>query len=136
MSGVDEQRQIVANAITFVKNYYAKLDDASKRGELCEVYFEGAPVLLEWNGYPMVTRQQVFDYFSQLPSTKHEVNTADAHALPGCTNSDSILVTVNGSVKYDDEHMREFFQRFVLRRNADAKYYVVNDYYRWLSAKN
>mmetsp|Transcript_56789 Transcript_56789/g.65065 ORF Transcript_56789/g.65065 Transcript_56789/m.65065 type:complete len:139 (-) Transcript_56789:87-503(-) len=138
MDNKNEVRAVAAAALSFKTNYYQFLDKPEMRPKLLECYHPGASVLMEWNGHQLPTREAIQEYLTQLPKTNHTINTVDAQPLPGCENGDSILMTVSGTVVYDDEHKREFFQRFVLRKTdpQSTTLFIVNDYYRWLSDKS
>lgn len=127
--------QVAKKALEFRQRYYKMLDDPTERPHLVALYAPDVPNLCEWNGHPLPTPSDINSYFGSLPKTSHQVDTVDAQPLPGNENGDSILLTVHGLVTYDDEHKREFFQRFVLRQAPDNKVYIFNDYYRWLSER-
>lgn len=124
---------ITRKALQAVRTYYDCLDNPEKRAGLLNVYIQEptSHPLMEWNGYAMADRNAVWEYLSNLPKTKHEMKSVDAQPLPGNTNGDSFFATVHGSVMYDDEHTRHFFQRFVFCVRADQKVYIANDYLRW-----
>lgn len=138
MENKNEVRSVAAAALSFKTQYYQFLDKPDKRHELLAWYHPGASILMEWNGHQLTTPEAIGAYLAQLPKTNHTINTVDAQPLPGCENADSILMTVSGTVVYDDEHKREFFQRFVLRKTdpQSSTLFIVNDYYRWLSDKS
>lgn len=137
----EDFHEVAKKALEFTKKYYKLLDDVNKRHTVVEFYANFSN-LLEWNGHKYSTQLDISNYIKELPKTEHKINVVDAQPLPGnvggrtkgaeidCT----FLITVNGLVIYDDEHKREFFQRFVIRQKG-AVYYIVNDYYRWLSEK-
>ncbi|CUG86828.1 nuclear transport factor 2, putative [Bodo saltans] len=138
MADRNEIQRVAAAALSFKSNFYQLLDNPTRRAELAQVYHPGASCLMEWNGHALNTPEEIAAYLNQLPKTNHQIDTADAHPLPGCEGADSILLTVTGRVTYDSEHRREFFQRFVLRKTepSSSKLYIINDYYRWLSEKS
>lgn len=137
MTDRNEIQRVAAAALSFKSNFYQMLDNPTRRAEIAQFYYPGASCLMEWNGHTLSTPNDVAAYLNELPKTNHQIDTADAHPLPGCEGADSILLTVTGRVTYDGEHRREFFQRFVLRKAdpTSKKLYIVNDYYRWLSEK-
>jgi NTF2-related export protein 1/2 len=106
------------------------MDDRLK---IVELYPEDLSNLMEWNGHVLSTQQQIANYIQGLPVTSHKVSCVDAHPLPGNQGGDAFLITIHGDVTYASDHKREFFQRFVVRRNPAGKYFIFNDYYRWLS---
>lgn len=127
-------KAVAQKACDFYKQYYKLLDDVNSRETLLSIYAENESTeLCEWNGHKLGWGDLRM-YFSGLPPTSHRIDVADAQPLPGCENADSFLLVVHGSVVYDGEHTREFFQRFVVRQD-NSKYYIVNDYYRWLAEK-
>lgn len=133
--------EMAKKALEFTKRYYKTLDDLSDRPNLIHFY-PNFSNLCEWNGHQYSTKEDVARYLSEMPKTKHQIDVLDSHPLPGNNSKSSnseeadhtFLVTVHGVVTYDDEHKREFFQRFVIRQKG-ITYYIVNDYYRWLSEK-
>lgn len=132
---------VAKKALEFTRKYYKTMDDLSSRPSIVQFYANFSN-LCEWNGHKYSTQADLFNYLQELPKTHHTVDVVDAHPLPGNqpqstnleTSDHSILITVHGSVTYDDEHKREFFQRFVVRQKGTT-YYIVNDYYRWLAEK-
>lgn len=137
----EDFNEVAKKALEFTKRYYKILDDTENRSTLMEFYANFSN-LCEWNGHKYSTQADIFNYVKQLPKTNHKINIVDAQPLPGNvgekdknTEADhTFLITVNGLVTYDDEHKREFFQRFVIRQKG-AIHYIVHDYYRWLSEK-
>ena len=125
---------VTKRALEFKRKYYEALDDTNTRQSIVALYPPNMTNLGEWNGHVLSTGQEISNYLQSLPKTKHTIDVVDAHPLPGNEKADSILLTVHGSVTYDDEHERTFFQRFVLRE-ISGKFYIFNDYYRWLSEK-
>ncbi len=125
---------ITKKALQAIKFYYDCLDAGEpRRRALLDAFYPDpcAHALMEWNGYAMTTRDEIWGYLSTLPKTKHDVKAVDAQPLPGNTNADSFFATVHGTCTYDDEHVRHFFQRFVLCVRGDGKVYIVQDYLRW-----
>lgn len=127
--------EVAKKALEFRQRYYKMLDNVEQRQALLTLYAVGVPDLSEWNGHPLSTLQDIDTHFKALPKTQHQIDCVDAQPLPGNENADSILMIVHGVVTYDDEHKREFFQRLVLRKAPDNKYYIMNDYYRWLAER-
>lgn len=133
--------EMAKKALEFSRRYYKTLDDLSARQNLVQFY-AAVSNLCEWNGHKYSTQTDIFNYLKEMPKTSHQVDVVDAHPLPGNNSKSSnaeeadhtFLVTVHGVVTYDDEHKREFFQRFVIRQKG-ITYFIVNDYYRWLSEK-
>lgn len=126
--------EVAKRALEFRQQYYKLLDDPMQRGKIAELYAPDVPDLCEWNGHALSTRDAIQSYLMELPPTSHAIDSLDAQPLPGNENGDSFLITVHGIVTYDDEHKREFYQRFVIRR-INNQFFIYNDYYRWLAEK-
>ena len=135
MSEFNDVTDVSKKALAFQKLYYTGLDSGmDSRGQLLGMYLDptDGSTLMQWNGHSIANVEGVSQYFQNLPPTKHEVKSLDAQPLPGNQQGDSFLVTVNGKCTYDDEHVRLFFQRFVLHKaEQTGKFYIVNDYLRW-----
>lgn len=130
-----DQREVAKKAIEFSRRFYDYMDNLDLRPKIAEFYPAELQNLCEWNGHSLSTQEDIIVYLKNLPrKTKHVLECVDAQPLPGNQNADAMLVTVSGTVVYDDEHQRQFFQRFILRA-SNGKYYIINDYIRWLSEK-
>ncbi|KAH9586616.1 Nuclear transport factor 2 [Trypanosoma melophagium] len=127
--------EVSKKALEFRQQFYQLLDDPNKRMEIVNLYAPGTPMLCEWNGHQLPDTTAIMAYLGGLPKTSHKIDCVDAQPLPGNEQADSFIMTVHGIVTYDDEHKREFFQRLVIRK-LESRYYIVNDYYRWLSEKD
>lgn len=130
-------KEVAKKALEFTRTYYKSLDNPTVRPSLLDVYLD-VPNLCEWNGHSYPTKEHIHGYLSGLPKTSHQIDVVDAQPLPGNIGGPSgdftFLTTVHGVVTYDDEHKREFYQRFVVRL-VNHKCYIANDYFRWLSEK-
>jgi hypothetical protein len=122
-----------AKALQVVNKYYEFLDNESKRPQWVEFYMpiEASHPLLIWNGHQLATKQDITNYAQNLPKTKHTTNSIDAQPLMG--NSSSFVVTVQGTVTYDENNRKRFFQRFtcVADPQNNTKIYISSDYVRW-----
>ena len=119
-------------ALQAQKVYYGHLDESpEKRQQLLNMYLPSPThALMSWNGYSLATVEDIAGYHSTLPKTKHVIKSLDAQPLPGNEGGDSFFVTVSGTVTYDDEHVRHFYQRLVFAL-IERKLYIVHDYMRW-----
>lgn len=135
MADFGDVREVTMKALTFVKKYYEVLDAGGAAREPLMSFFNhplaspGTP-LMQWNGHTLNTAQDVESYLSNLPKTKHELRSVDAQPLPGSTDADSYMITVNGRCVYDDEHTRYFYERIIVAKHKGL-HYIVNAYYRW-----
>eukprot|EP00744_Colponema_vietnamica_P014536 GILI01020346.1.p1 GENE.GILI01020346.1~~GILI01020346.1.p1 ORF type:complete len:155 (-),score=33.53 GILI01020346.1:230-640(-) len=134
MADYGDCNKVAQRALEFKKRYYEALDTMDKRPQLLEMYPAELEGLMEWNGHVLSSKNDVLQYFQNLPPTKHVIECLDAQPLPGNNDADAFIVTASGKVVYDEEHTRMFYQRFVLRK-VDTKYYIVNDYLRWTGEK-
>jgi len=142
MADFADIKEVTKRALQVQNAYYTALDGgADKRAELVQMYFPSPQSsLMQWNGHNLATTADILQYLAGLPKTKHVAHCVDAQPLPGNTGGDTFLVTITGTVTYDDEHKRFYFQRLVIMAaevpNASGvgvskKYYIVNDYMRW-----
>jgi NTF2-related export protein 1/2 len=129
--------EVTSAARRFKDAYYQALDAApERRAELLARYYP-VPVahpLMSWNGHTLATVADVQQYMMNLPKTKHTILTADVQPLPGAERVETFLVTVSGTCIYDDEHVRNFFQRLTVC-HQEGRLYIVQDYYRWTGEK-
>ncbi|KAG5485966.1 hypothetical protein CUR178_07560 [Leishmania enriettii] len=126
---------VAKKALEFRSRYYKMLDDPQDRSNVAGLYAPDVPMVCEWNGHPLSTVGDVRNYISALPKTSHQIDMVDAQPLPDNQDGDSFLLTVHGTVTYNDEHRREFYQRMIIRR-FEQRYYILSDYYRWLSERS
>lgn len=135
MADFAEFREVTVKATSFANKYYELMDKGGEHRAMMLTFFShqllspGTP-LMQWNGHALNNQAEVTTYLENLPKTRHELRSLDAQPLPGCQNSDSFLITVNGQVLYDDEHTRFFYERLVVAQ-MEGKFYIVNSYYRW-----
>lgn len=132
MSDQGTVSKVSLRAKNFAEKFYKLMD--TDRASIIPLYAADAPNLCEWNGHALPDINTFQDYLAKLPPTKHEIFMIDAQPLPGNEGSDSFLLVVQGNVTYDTEHKREFYQRLVIRE-SNSKFYIMNDYYRWLGEK-
>lgn len=132
-----EVEKVDKMAFTAAKTYYDFLDGGpEKRKELCQRFLPKNECLMDWNGFQLTSPAEVETYLMNLPPTRHTMTVVDAQPLPGSVNGDSFLVTVSGTVTYNGEHKRFFFQRLVWIRGSDAKTYIAHDYMRWTGERD
>ena len=81
-----------------------------------------------WNGNPLETSSNIFQFLSQLPASKHEISSIDAQPVRG----ESILVQVSGSVSYAESLKRHFSQTFVLSPVTGFQYVIGSDTLRFV----
>lgn len=143
MGDFADVRKVTEKALQVYRQYYNRLDGSpDSRQTLIQIFAPAFPEgtsgsdpqqqapIMEWNGYRLYTPDEVTEYVKSLPKTKHEIKCADAQPLPGCDEADNFFVSIHGVCTYDDEHIRKYFQRFVVHKR-DGQYFIVNDYFRW-----
>ncbi|TFK77456.1 NTF2-like protein [Pluteus cervinus] len=134
----------------FQRLYYNTYDSKTRLSELPKLYRPTSS--LTWNGKPYQGVDGVQDLISQMPVSKHEVQSFDCHPIPG-TSPPSLLVTVSGNVVHGrpnpnqakkraiDEQPRVFHQTFMLVPDSAApptkagevgKYYISADAFRFV----
>jgi hypothetical protein len=138
MSDFADVKKVTEKALQVYRLYYSKLDGTPEvRQTLLDIFApannDGTTPIMEWNGYRLFTPDEVREYLRSLPKTKHEVKCADAQPLPGCDEADCFFLTVSGTCTIDDEHVRKYFQRFVVHKR-EGQYFIVSDYLRWTGA--
>ncbi|RUS20463.1 hypothetical protein BC937DRAFT_95164 [Endogone sp. FLAS-F59071] len=116
-------------ADSFVELFYKLYDN--QRELLSRFYRDSSAIL--WNGNAYSGVAPFAEFCKKLPTTSHEIHTFDCHPLLATMNSQgstSILVNVNGTVKYGDEQQsRQFNQTFILAPDIEkvGNYYVGGD---------
>jgi len=128
-----EQSSIYSNVINsgataFVNQYYKIYD--TNRGYIDGFYKENSAIL--WNGNPFSGITQFKEFILKLPVTTHTVQTFDCQPIIG--SEKSIMVNVNGEVKYSDQASKQFHQNFILMPDQEKQgtYYVAHDCFRFI----
>ncbi|KAJ3210192.1 Nuclear transport factor 2 [Dinochytrium kinnereticum] len=110
-------------ANSFVSFYYQKFD--TDRAGLLPLYSDVS--MLSYEGETFVGAAKIVEKLSSLRFQKiaHAITTVDAQ--PSHPQAGSVLITVMGQLKIDDEpHPFNFIQTFNLYPNASG-YFVYND---------
>ncbi|XP_077984288.1 NTF2-related export protein 2-like [Glandiceps talaboti] len=112
----------------FHKLYYETFD--RRRSNLSKLYLDSASLV--WNGNACNGSEEVAKFFEQLPTSSFKVDTLDCHpVLEEATGGRiSILVTVNGTVKFDGSRVNGFNQNFVLT-TQDSVWKIASDCLRF-----
>lgn len=137
---MDNQQQLVqqvsAKALQLVHMYYECLDNPNRRQEWTSFYvpFPTEHPLLIWNGHPLHSIAEVTEYAQKLPPTKHVTSSIDAQPLMG---THDFIVTIQGTVTYDQVHKRRYFQRITAVKQPDGeRTFISSDYMRWTGEAN
>ncbi|KAF9531895.1 hypothetical protein CPB83DRAFT_847994 [Crepidotus variabilis] len=84
-------------ADTFTRIYYTAYDADTRLADLPQFYRPTSS--LTWNGKPFQGAEGLVQLVTQMPATKHEVQSFDCHPIPG-TSPPSLLITVSGNVTH------------------------------------
>ncbi|MBW0506254.1 hypothetical protein O181_045969 [Austropuccinia psidii MF-1] len=101
------------HAELFVEAYYSIYDSKSRVNKLVEFYRSDARIV--WNGNA-ISNLTIFSssLLSQLSFSKHEIQSFDAHAIPGSIVPPSILptlsITVTGQVLFSSQPFPSTFK--------------------------
>merc|ERR1711953_185675 len=116
----------------FVELYYPAYD--KRRHKLSNLYMDNA--MLVWNGHNVRTPVEIGKFLEALPTSQHVVEAFDAQPVSTeiTAGQKTVLLTVNGSVRFDDKKqdkkMVPFNQNFVLTDCSPWK--IVSDNFRFL----
>ncbi|CAH3113928.1 unnamed protein product [Pocillopora meandrina] len=115
----------------FSNVYYETLD--KRRHLMSKLYSENTTIV--WNGNVVKGGSaKVTDFFNNLPATEHTLHSLDCQpvsdqAIPGQT---TVLVVVEGLVKYDGHKMHRFSQNFLLTAEGGTVWKVASDCFRFI----
>jgi len=100
---------------------------------MAKLYSENTTIV--WNGN-LVTggSAKVTEFFNNLPATEHRLSSLDCQpvsdqAIPGQT---TVLVVVEGTVKYDGHPQKLFSQNFLLTAEGGKVWKVLSDCFRFI----
>ncbi|XP_011502460.1 PREDICTED: NTF2-related export protein isoform X2 [Ceratosolen solmsi marchali] len=116
--------QACRTAEEFTKLYYESLD--KRRYLMSRLYMDTA--ILIWNGNGIEGKDQIQNFWTELPSSDHSVITLDAQPIT-VANQLTFLVKVSGQVKYQDKAPKTFNQNFLITALGD-KWKIVSDCFR------
>ncbi|KAH8336959.1 hypothetical protein KR059_009302, partial [Drosophila kikkawai] len=111
----------------FTRLYYASLDN--RRHQMGRLYINTA--VFSWNGNGATGREMIERYFTELPSSAHQMTNLDAQPImEECVGAQlTYVILASGTVKYGDQPMRNFQQSFIVTADGD-KWKIVSDCYR------
>ncbi|XP_034487015.1 NTF2-related export protein-like isoform X2 [Drosophila innubila] len=114
-------------ANVFTRLYYASLD--KQRHKTGRFYLDTATV--SWNGNGAQGRERIERFFLELPSSHHQLTTFDSQPLLDAAvgNPSTYGILAGGTVKYDEQPIRNFQQSFVIIVEND-NWKIVSDCYR------
>ncbi|RUS81557.1 hypothetical protein EGW08_010687 [Elysia chlorotica] len=128
-----QARQAQANtaADEFSKIYYETFD--KRRQAISKLYQDKANVV--WNGNAVAGSDAIIKLFDGLPSSEHTVDGLDTQPIVAgpvdADNTNSIMVTVFGKVKFKDTGAEAFTQTFILSA-AENKWKIISDTFRFV----
>lgn len=103
---------------------------------MSKLYSENTTIV--WNGNLVKGGSaKVTEFFNNLPATEHTLHSLDCQpvsdqAIPGQT---TVLVVVEGLVKYDGLKMHRFSQNFLLTAEGGTLWKVASDCFRFIEWK-
>ncbi|KAK9478815.1 hypothetical protein V1514DRAFT_329843 [Lipomyces japonicus] len=121
---------ITRGSESFVRQYYNALDN--NRTSISAFYEPNAPIV--FNGNPLMGGQAYQDLYLKMPVTAHDYGSFDCHPLAaGHNGQPSIALTASGRVRIGTDKTKSpcgFSESFILRPQADGKFYVGTSCYR------
>ncbi|KAF8921908.1 hypothetical protein CPB85DRAFT_1265070 [Mucidula mucida] len=141
-------------ADTFTRLYYTAYDSYNRLRDLPNFYRPSSSIT--WNGTSKTGVDGLKELITNMPPTKHDMQSFDCHPVPG-TSPPSLLLTVSGNVTHGkgasgnppntgnktiDGHPRVFSQTFILIPDPNApttgkvgevaKYFITADALRFV----
>ncbi|XP_068719163.1 NTF2-related export protein 1-like [Montipora capricornis] len=116
----------------FSNVYYETFD--KRRHLMSKLYSSDTTIV--WNGNVVKGGSEVVtEFFNSLPATEHTLHTLDCQpvsdqAIPGQT---TVLVVVEGLVKFDGHKAEHFSQNFLLTAEGGTVWKVASDCFRFIS---
>jgi len=113
----------------FCDLYYDILD--TKRHQLSKLYTTSSTEI--WNGNPHQGETKILEFINNLPPSEHVIHSLDCQPVleivtPGRT---TVLVTVEGTVSFNNEKPRYFNQNFMLTA-VDNVWKIASDCFRYI----
>ena len=134
----ENQAKVAMKGKEFAGKYYKIFDETTpeeRMTKLTELYVEGGSSIY-WNGHSSENAGGANKFLglvlALMPSTKHQITSIDAQALPGCCSADFFIITIIGKCMYNNEIARSFFHTLVVRQHEN-KHYILEDDFRWLA---
>ena len=125
----------------FVDQYYTLLD--TDRTKLLRSLIK-PDTIVSWNGNPLTSAMYESLVLEQLSRSQHRVSSFDCHPLTAQmfgvaqqpasgTAAQGVIVSINGTVKFGNDRVRQFQQTFLLRSEQQSNsLYVATDTYRFV----
>jgi len=112
----------------FSKLFYENYD--KDRNKLKGFYLENAQLV--WNGNPVSNRENILKFLTDLPSSVIEVASLDAQPVDESVTEKktTMLVTIQGKVKFQGRPFTGFHQTFIMTEN-EQKWKIVSDIFRY-----
>ncbi|PAA75223.1 hypothetical protein BOX15_Mlig012923g2 [Macrostomum lignano] len=125
-----DQARCDAAAVRFCTMYYKRMSDT--RQNLTPLYADQA--VLAWNGHRHSGKQEIGQFYAQLPNCIAQPYSVSAQLLDGdIFPPNSLLATCHGQVKFlrcEDRRHKLFSQAFVLSRQSDGTFVILSDTFR------
>ncbi|KAL7079909.1 hypothetical protein ACQ4LE_000693 [Meloidogyne hapla] len=114
----------------FIQHYYSKFDvsDATARTVGLNDLYDADQSFMTFEGNQVRGRAAILEKFGSLQfrSIQHAITKTDCQPL----QDGSILVTVIGQLKTDDDPINSFNHCFVLKPNTTGSFYISNEIFR------
>ncbi|XP_014484145.1 PREDICTED: NTF2-related export protein [Dinoponera quadriceps] len=119
--------QACRTAEEFTKLYYENLD--KRRYLLSRMYMDTANLI--WNGNGVEGKDNIQKFWTDLPTSVHNILTLDAQPITGLEAATQLtfLIKVGGHVKYEEKNAKSFNQTFLITAVGD-KWKIVSDCFR------
>ncbi|XP_065063660.1 NTF2-related export protein 2-like [Rhopilema esculentum] len=113
----------------FCDLYYDIFDN--KRHQISRLYT--ASSVLIWNGNPNHGETKIIEFVTNLPNTKHIIQSLDCQPILDVVtpNQTTILVTAEGTVSFGDGRPEYFNQNFMLTA-LDNVWKIASDCFRYI----
>jgi len=104
---------------TFVNIFYKTMDKS--RHLIGKLYEENATLI--WNGHEVTGQDAILKFYEGLPSSEHTIDAIDSHAVANVAVGDknTIIVTMNGVVRYQKNRLKTITQTFILIAQEQGK---------------
>ncbi|XP_058792450.1 NTF2-related export protein-like [Phymastichus coffea] len=112
----------------FTKLYYDSLD--KQKYLMSKLYMDNA--ILIWNGNGIEGKDQIQNFWTDLPPSVHTINSLDALPItvPAVANQHTFLIKVSGQVKYQNKKIGKSFNQNFTITALDNKWKIVSDCFR------
>lgn len=118
----------------FVNIYYEKLDKSRSTFE--KLYHDNAHLI--WNGNYITGKENIFQFYKNLPISETNLSSLDAHPVSYIQNlagKKMLFLTCFGTVKFSNQCPKTFNQNFLLAAESETDknvWKIISDTFRTL----